>query len=330
MTKFRKRQFQELLPRWGATSLSLLAWVVSSSVFIGIVLESEDALADASFFGTVTVSGTPLPDGTKIYARVGNHLSNLVVVENGSYDGLRLDPPQDLPEDTKVDFFVGGPLTSPGEVPSILTTNTSLSCQAISHRPGTDGVKAETALVWRPEINLEVNISVLAVVDTDGDGLSDGEELLGSMGYRTEPTLADTDGDGLTDGIEVNSKGSNPTVVDSDCDRIPDPQDFFKNRQNQWIYTIAGSSVTAVLLFMHLLLGLTPGRQRAIARNKTEKRRFLKLVEQVRRLAVDKYDGYIRLSEVVNEIQVDSQLALRCLTKLGAKTRDEFFVINRT
>jgi len=325
------RHLKEHLPGWGETWLSLLAWVVIPSVLIGIVLQSEDALADASFFGTVTVSGTPVPDGTKIYARVGNHLSILVAVENGSYSGLRLDPPQDLPENTTVEFFVGGPLTSPGEVPSVLTTNTSLSCQSISHRPGTEGVKAETALVWRPDVNLEVNISVLAVVDTDGDGLSDGEELLGSMGYRTEPTLAATDGDGLPDGIEVNSKGSKPTVVDSDCDRIPDPQDFFKNRNNQWVYTIAGSLVIVVLLLIHLLQGLTPGRQWGIARNKAEKRRFLELVKQVRLLAIDdKYDGYIKLNEVVSEMHVDRELALRCLTKLGAETREEYFVVDPT
>ncbi|WP_422862063.1 Calx-beta domain-containing protein [Flagellimonas sp. W118] len=47
---------------------------------------------------------------------------------------------------------------------------------------------------------VQVTISVSdCVVDTDGDGLTDGEE----MDLGTDPNLADTDGDGLTDGEEV-------------------------------------------------------------------------------------------------------------------------------
>src|SRR5215831_3953865 len=47
--------------------------------------------------------------------------------------------------------------------------------------------------------------------DTDGDGISDGEEVTpGADGYITNPLLSDTDGDGLPDGVEV-TVGSNPT-----------------------------------------------------------------------------------------------------------------------
>jgi hypothetical protein len=42
--------------------------------------------------------------------------------------------------------------------------------------------------------------------DTDGDGLSDGDEV---NRYHTNPLLADTDGDGLRDGLEVRT-GSDP------------------------------------------------------------------------------------------------------------------------
>ena len=42
--------------------------------------------------------------------------------------------------------------------------------------------------------------------DTDGDGLTDGQEVLL---YHTNPLVADTDGDGIPDGIEV-STGTNP------------------------------------------------------------------------------------------------------------------------
>jgi hypothetical protein len=69
--------------------------------------------------------------------------------------------------------------------------------------------------------------------DTDGDGLSDAEEILI---YGTDPTNPDTDGDGLFDGEEVNphpASGRPPTDPlnpDTDGDGIPDgidalPQD---------------------------------------------------------------------------------------------------------
>ncbi len=46
-------------------------------------------------------------------------------------------------------------------------------------------------------------IAPSATVDTDGDGLIDGEEV---NTYKTNPNKADTDGDGFSDGTEVRSK----------------------------------------------------------------------------------------------------------------------------
>ena len=55
--------------------------------------------------------------------------------------------------------------------------------------------------------------------DTDGDGLSDAEE----MAVRSDPTRRDTDGDGLPDWGELYAYKSNPWMVDSDGDsRGPD------------------------------------------------------------------------------------------------------------
>jgi HSP20 family protein len=47
------------------------------------------------------------------------------------------------------------------------------------------------------------------LADTDGDGLSDGDEV---NTYTTDPILADTDGDGLTDDVEVKLVGRTLTV----------------------------------------------------------------------------------------------------------------------
>jgi hypothetical protein len=45
------------------------------------------------------------------------------------------------------------------------------------------------------------------LVDTDGDGLTDFEEIAGKL--KSDPTLQDTDGDLWDDWTEVNSKPSN-------------------------------------------------------------------------------------------------------------------------
>jgi 6-phosphogluconolactonase (cycloisomerase 2 family) len=54
--------------------------------------------------------------------------------------------------------------------------------------------------------------------DTDGDGLSDGDEV---HKYHTDPLNPDTDGDGLSDGEEVRL-GTDPLNPDTDGDGIPD------------------------------------------------------------------------------------------------------------
>ncbi len=48
-------------------------------------------------------------------------------------------------------------------------------------------------------------------LDSDGDGLSDAEELR----LGTDPNNADTDGDGISDGQEVNVLGTDPMIPDA-------------------------------------------------------------------------------------------------------------------
>lgn len=59
--------------------------------------------------------------------------------------------------------------------------------------------------------------------DTDGDGLTDGDETLK---YKTNPLNADTDGDGLKDSDEVKKYNSNPALSDSDGDGLKDGEEI--------------------------------------------------------------------------------------------------------
>jgi outer membrane protein OmpA-like peptidoglycan-associated protein len=59
-------------------------------------------------------------------------------------------------------------------------------------------------------------------VDTDGDGLSDYDEV---MIYRTDPNKPDTDGDGLTDGDEVKKYHTDPLKADTDGGGVNDGEE---------------------------------------------------------------------------------------------------------
>lgn len=62
-------------------------------------------------------------------------------------------------------------------------------------------------------------------VDTDLDGLSDFDEV---KKYKTDPLKADTDGDGLNDGEEVNKYKTDPLKADTDNDGLSDGDEVIK------------------------------------------------------------------------------------------------------
>ena len=73
--------------------------------------------------------------------------------------------------------------------------------------------------VITPTITLTATVSGL---DSDGDGLSDEEEIR----LGTDPRSPDTDRDGLTD-LDEMRRGTSPTLIDSDGDTLLDGQEAF-------------------------------------------------------------------------------------------------------
>lgn len=62
--------------------------------------------------------------------------------------------------------------------------------------------------------------------DTDADGLMDGAEVtLAGAGSCPSPLDYDSDDDGRSDGVEVNSMGTSPCNADTDGDGVPDNLD---------------------------------------------------------------------------------------------------------
>jgi hypothetical protein len=69
--------------------------------------------------------------------------------------------------------------------------------------------------------NSEKDKNPVLWLDTDGDGLTDEQEL--ALG--TNPNKADTDDDGLSDGAEVNTYGTDPLNQDTDGDKLNDREE---------------------------------------------------------------------------------------------------------
>ncbi|MDD5482681.1 MAG: OmpA family protein [Kiritimatiellae bacterium] len=65
--------------------------------------------------------------------------------------------------------------------------------------------------------------------DTDGDGLTDGEEV---KKYLTDPLNPDTDYDGLKDGAEVYNYKTNPLVRDTDAGGVADGHEVIEDGTN--------------------------------------------------------------------------------------------------
>src|SRR5579864_7928385 len=71
---------------------------------------------------------------------------------------------------------------------------------------------------WKVAHSLDPNDPYVAMEDPDHDGLTNLEEYQ----YGTDPNNPDTDGDGLSDGDEVHIYHTNPLLWDTDGDGISD------------------------------------------------------------------------------------------------------------
>ena len=90
--------------------------------------------------------------------------------------------------------------------------------------------------------------------DTDDDGLDDGEEVLT---YGTDPLDDDSDDDGLTDGEEVNTHGTDPLDPDTDGDTVTDYEEVNSACMDPNVYETDSDSDTMPNRF-ELDAGLDP------------------------------------------------------------------------
>jgi len=146
--------------------------------------------------------GTPVEEMTTTPTEVPAEVTSTPVVEETTATPaevpVQTPPAEILPPVTSPPPGSNVPLPTvvhPGEEP--VTTTTEATTTAVCVDSDKDGLcdEREKQLGTDP-----------LKADTDGDGVSDGDEVLK---YGTNPLNADTDGDGFKDGVEIKN-GYNP------------------------------------------------------------------------------------------------------------------------
>ena len=103
--------------------------------------------------------------------------------------------------------------------------------------------------------NIGVVVTDPTKVDTDGDGLSDYKEAKPTNPrFASNPTKVDTDGDGLSDYDEVMVMGTIPDKGDSDGDGIPDRYDILLPTINDWFIVLG--AVGLIVLYQAKAYGM--------------------------------------------------------------------------
>ena len=139
--------------------------------------------------------------------------------------GVRLMAPAgstNAPVDTM--FYGRNTFNSQGlDTAGWLSNTTSLWASATRHLERWNlGVDTDSENDWRHIADGEI-YNTYSAVDSDGDGLTDEEEYLGTFteGVATNPLEWDTDGDGLGDGYELRAE-LDPNLPDTDGDGTDD------------------------------------------------------------------------------------------------------------
>ena len=92
-----------------------LQWVVASALALLAVTATVHAVSAQArpptptiYSGNTTVAGVPTPDGLRVYAQIRDYRSETVIVEDGGYVALLVQPPNDSYDKGIVTFHIDG------------------------------------------------------------------------------------------------------------------------------------------------------------------------------------------------------------------------------
>ena len=96
------------LKRWPAGILAAVAAVGLTALPVDVANGQAPPPIPALYSGSATVSGTPVPDGLLITARVADYVSEPATVMDGRYEALAVSPPDDTFAGKTVTFHLDG------------------------------------------------------------------------------------------------------------------------------------------------------------------------------------------------------------------------------
>ena len=214
--------------RFVLSPLELDAWNAFAYVGIGAVnYDVEQIPPEASATAKITGWTGVIPAGIGLQYGLNDHLS---LEASGGFNYTLNDELNAVVADKKDaywTFLIG--LTATGESGDADTDNDGLTNRE-ERQLGTNPKVADTdgdGLSDGDEVKKYTTNPLKA--DSDGDGLSDGDEILK---YHTDPMKADTDGDGLSDGDEVLTYKTDPSKADTDGDGLSDGDEVTKYKTN--------------------------------------------------------------------------------------------------
>ncbi len=117
---------------------------------------------------------------------------------------------------------------TPTEGSNATAKNTTANTNATTNTDTTANAQPTPPPTANENGNQAPSIPSNALIDSDGDGLTDVEEAVAG----TDPHLADTDNDGLNDRDELYVHKTNPLLADSDNDGLSDRDEIFTYKTN--------------------------------------------------------------------------------------------------
>ncbi|MBK9132345.1 MAG: hypothetical protein IPM20_12010 [Gammaproteobacteria bacterium] len=157
-------------------------------------------------------------------ARAGNDIDAF------TGDSITLDGSGSTDADADVLGYQWSLVAMPSDSSAFIRDGNSEFAELVADIPGIYVVQliVSDGLLDSDPDTAQINVTEVVIPDSDGDGLSDMEEL--ELG--TDPGSLDSDGDGLSDGDEVNLHHTDPLNADSDGDGLSDGVEvsqFFTN-----------------------------------------------------------------------------------------------------
>ncbi|HNQ43929.1 MAG TPA: hypothetical protein PKI59_05840, partial [Candidatus Cloacimonadota bacterium] len=156
---------------------------------------------------------TQIKPGMKLEITGGYNLSNSDMLDGIGYNTTE-NPYTGFDHDAFYSFTVGLNFSDPGPAPKpVVPAPVVIQPPVVIPPPPPVVTPPPPPPVVTPPPVVEVPVEKvdLTKIDSDGDGISDYDEI---NVYKTDPNNPDTDGDGLNDYAEVMQYKTNPLQVD--------------------------------------------------------------------------------------------------------------------